>query len=152
MKRHRHPKRGACVAIAASALAACNPATERSTKPDLAKKPDRWVESITLNEDSQARFVGKTRDFMITKSSEARRVLPPSTFSIGDSIEGLRIGAIRCSYHWKDASHGGEQYMWRDRWDCMAGRDRFEIENAVRPSGEKRFDYIIVSPISLPTD
>ncbi len=60
-----------------------------------------------------------------------------------------KSGAIRCSFYWKDASYGGAQYMWRGRWGCMAGRNRYEVENAVNEDGSKQFDYIHISPVSL---
>ena len=69
--------------------------------------------------------------------------------SVGDSIEGIRIGAIRCSFFWKDASYAREQYMWRGRWGCQAGRSKEEIENAVEPDGGKRYDYLYIGPVSL---
>jgi hypothetical protein len=72
--------------------------------------------------------------------------------SVGDEIEGIRIGAIRCSFFWRDASYGGEQFMWRGRWGCMAGRNEDELEHAVGPDGVKRFNYLHISPVSLPSN
>jgi hypothetical protein len=76
----------------------------------------------------------------------------PRSISIGDAIEGVHIGAIKCSFHWRDAYYAGEQYMWRGRWACMAGRSRDEIENAVQDDGDKRFDYLYLGPVSLDTN
>jgi len=68
---------------------------------------------------------------------------------VGDEIESVRVGAIRCSFQVKDATYGGEQFMWRGRWGCMAGRNKDEIENAIGADGEKRFDYLYIGPVSL---
>jgi hypothetical protein len=97
-------------------------------------------------------FIGRTRDYAVTQVSEARPVTGPQTVALGDEIEGVRIGAIQCSFHWRDASYGGQQYMWRGRWACKAGRSREEVEKAVEEDGTKRFDYIHVAPVSLPSE
>jgi hypothetical protein len=102
-----------------------------------------------LPADSKATYIGKTKDYLVTTTTAVRDVNAPLTITIGDEIEGLRVGAIRCSFFWRDASYGGKQYMWRGRWGCSAGRSRQEVENAVAEDGEKRFDYIRVSPVHL---
>lgn len=127
--------------------AACGPREPR--QPDLPKQPDRWVSSISLDPDSKVQFIGRTRDLVITSVTAAKDVNAPPSISVGDEIETVKVGAIRCSFHWRDATHGREQFMWRGRWSCQAGRSREEIENAVGSSGEKRFDYIHVSPVTL---
>jgi hypothetical protein len=105
----------------------------------------RWVEAVNVETDSKVRFNGRTR-FGVSRSAliEAGAVV-----RVGDELQGVRIGAIRCSYHDRDASHGGVQYMWRGRWACMAGRSRREVENAVDPRGGRRHDYIHVAPVTL---
>lgn len=129
------------------ATTACGQSEPR--QDDLPKQPDTWVDSITLESDSEVKYVGKTRDFLITSVSNTRDIDASPTVSVGDEIEGIRIGAIKCSFHWRDASYSGEQYMWRGRWACMAGTNRQEVENAVGSEGEKRFDYIHVAPVTL---
>jgi len=39
--------------------------------------------------------------------------------------------------------------MWRGRWSCKAGRNRNEVENAVKDDGTKRFVHIFISPVDL---
>lgn len=118
------------------------------SQPDLAQRPKTWVDSITLSPDSKLRYVGKTRDYLITSVSEVRELDGLRTVSIGDDIEGLRVGAIRCSFFWRDEYYG-EQFMWRGRWGCQAGRSREEIENSAGPDGKKRFNYLYIRPVTL---
>jgi hypothetical protein len=118
-------------------------------QPDLAKQPDRWVNLIVLDADSKAKYIGKTKNYVITKVSSNYDLDGLRTVSVGDEIEGVRIGAIKCSFFWRDASYGGGQFMWRGRWGCQAGRSRQEIENSVGKDGEKHFDYVYVSPVRL---
>src|SRR5690348_5067672 len=102
-----------------------------SNQPDLPGQPERWVNWIALDSDSKLRYVGKTKDILITTLADIKTLNGTRTLSVGDSVGGLAVGAIRCSFHWRDASYGREHYMWRGRWACMAGRNREEIETAV---------------------
>ena len=61
------------------------------------------------------KFVGRTRDYLITGVRTVKDVDRPRWISIGDEVEGIRIGAIQCSFHWRDATYGSEQYTWRGR-------------------------------------
>jgi len=107
------------------------------------------VNSITLDPDSKVEYIGKTTNYVITSVTSIKELDGLRTVSIGDEIEGLPIGAIKCSFFWRDASYGGDQFMWRGRWGCQAGRSSKEVENAVRDDGEKLFDYVYVSPIRM---
>ena len=107
------------------------------------------MNSVTLDPDSKLSYVGKTKDYLIATIGEVKQSQGHRTISVGDSIEGVRIGAIRCSFFWRDASYSGEQLMWRGRWGCQPGRNKEQIENAVADDGEKRFDYSHVAPIRL---
>ena len=118
-------------------------------QPDLPRQPDRWVTSVVLDTSSRVRYIGKTKDYFVTSVTTAKDLAAPRAISIGDEIEGLHVGAIKCSFHWRDAYYGKEQYMWRGRWACQAGRSRQEIESAVAENGDKRFDYIHLSPVRL---
>jgi hypothetical protein len=118
-------------------------------QPDLPRQPDRWLTSITLDPDSKVEYVGKTKDYVITSVTSIKELDGPRTVSVGDEIEGLRIGVIKCSFFWRDASYGGDQFMWRGRWACQAGRSRREVEHAVRSDGEKLFDYLNIGPIRV---
>ena len=137
-------------ATAAVLVASCGGGAPR--EPDLPKQPDRWVDAITLDSNSQVKFVGRTRDYLITEVTAVKDVKRPRRISIGDEIEGVRIGAIQCSFHWRDATYGGEQYMWRGRWACKAGRTREEVETSVKDDGTKQFDYIHAAPVRLQGD
>lgn len=117
-------------------------------QPDLVKQPDRWVSSVVLDSNSKVEYIGRTKDYLITSVTSIKRVNGLRTISVGDDVEGLRIGAIRCSFFWRDASYGGEQYMWRGQWGCRAGRTKQEVEQAVAENGDKRFDYLYVSSVS----
>ena len=57
--------------------------------------------------------------------------------------------SIKCTFHWNDSRSGNTQFIWRGKWGCMAGRDRFEINNAVNDEGGKAFDYLHIAPVSL---
>jgi hypothetical protein len=102
-----------------------------------------------LDSSTRVTYVGKTRDYLVTSVTSAKELKAPRAIAIGDEIEGLRVGAIKCSFHWRDASYGNEQYMWRGRWGCQAGRSREEVERAVAENGDKRFDYLFVGPVHL---
>ncbi len=128
-------------------LIACEPSKPK--QQDLPEQPDRWVSTIQLDSDSKAKFIEKTRDYLVTTVSQVKELDGIKTLRVGDVIEGLRIGAIKCSFHWKDASYGGKQYMWRGRWACMAGNTQHEVMNAVGNDGEKLYSYIHVSPVTL---
>ncbi|TCB60118.1 hypothetical protein E0J20_08975 [Rhizobium leguminosarum bv. viciae] len=123
-------------------LSSCSESKDGSDLPD---QPDKWVQSVKLQDDSKARYVEKSGAI----SSSVKPLTFLQSVSVGDEIEGVKIGAIRCSFFPKDSSYSGEQFMWRGRWGCMAGRDKNEIENAVQQDGNKLYDYIHISPISL---
>jgi len=116
-------------------------------QPDLAEQPDRWVGSVALDSSSHVEYIGKTKDYLITSTTSIKQVAGVTMVSVGDVIEGLRIGAIRCSFFWRDASYGGKQYMWRGQWGCQAGRTKEEVEHAVAENGDKRFDYLHLGPV-----
>jgi hypothetical protein len=137
-------------AAVAVVVASCGGGTPR--QPDLPRQPDRWVDAITLDANSRVKFVGRTRDYLITEVTSMKDVEHLRRISIGDEIEGVRIGAIQCSFHWRDATYGSEQYMWRGRWACKAGRNRQEVETAVKDDGTKQFDYIHAAPVTLQRD
>lgn len=135
-------------ATLAMAAVACGRSEPRV--PDLPQQPDAWVSAVTLDSDSKVQYVGKTQEYIVTSVTTVRDVKSPQAVRVGDEIEGIRIGAIRCSFHWRDAYYAREQYMWRGRWACQAGRSRDEVEKAVDDDGKKRFDYIVISPVSNP--
>jgi len=130
-----------------TALTACG--RDEPRMQDLPDRDDQWVTSLTLTPDSQISYVGKTRDYLITEATKVKDLQRRSSLRVGDEVEGMRIGAIRCRFHPKNAFNGG-QYMWRGRWGCQAGRSKDEVENAVGPEGQKRFEYLFIAPVSLP--
>jgi hypothetical protein len=117
-------------------------------QPDLPDR-DQWVTSISLGPDTQISYVCKTRNYLITEATKVKDLERRPTLRVGDEVEGMRLGAIRCSFHPKNAFNGG-QYMWRGRWACQAGRSKDEVGNAVGPEGQKRFEYLFIAPVSLP--
>jgi hypothetical protein len=117
-------------------------------EPDLPKRPDRWVKEISLDADSKVTSVGP-RDYFVTDATKSKELRGAKVIAVGDEVEGVRIGAIKCSFHWRVAIYGGAQFMRRGRWACMAGRSREELEAAVKEDGTKMFDYIHVAPIRL---
>lgn len=123
-----------------------------SRQADLPRKPDRWVKAVATDSDSDVQYIGKTKHLLITSITGTKPVDGRNTIKIGNEIEGIRIGAIRCSYQWRNATYNGEQYMWRGRWGCMAGRDSVEVANAVADNGDKRFPYIYIAPVTLGSD
>jgi hypothetical protein len=130
-------------------LSACDDEHPVDSRPHLPKRPDKWVNSVRLDPDSKASYVEADQQYVVISVSNVRDIDGLTEIRVGDEIEGLRIGAIRCSFHWTDASYNGRQYMWRGRWQCMAGRSKEEVEGAVGENGEKFFDYIVISPVSL---
>jgi hypothetical protein len=137
------------LAVSAIAIFTASCGDTEPSRADLPHQPDRWVTSVVLDTGSRVKYIGKTKDYIVTSVTAAKDIEAPQTVGIGDEIEGLRIGAIKCSFHWRDAYYGKEQYMWRGRWACQAGRNRQEVENAVAENGDKRFEYIHLSPVRL---
>ena len=139
------------VLIVAGCLCAACGRGERVEGNPLADQPDRWVNSIPIAEDSNPRYIGKTTELLITASTPEPRALTPrpSRVSVGETYEGVKIGAILCDFMTTNGSFNGEQLLWRGRWSCKAGRDRHEVETSVDDEGHKRYDYIFISPVDL---
>ncbi|RWC10383.1 MAG: hypothetical protein EOS52_25055 [Mesorhizobium sp.] len=125
-------------------LSACD---DQSKSSDLPDKPDIWVNSLSLQNGSKATHVGKTSS--ILGSTTVTPLSGLTSIAVGDDIDGVHIGAIKCTFFTKDASYSGEQFMWRDRWGCLAGRSQDEVENAVQEDGTKLYDYIHIAPVIL---
>jgi hypothetical protein len=140
-------RRAVVLAIVVTVTVACGRSEPRQA--DLPDRDDVWVTSMTLSADSQISYVGRTRDYLITEATGVKDLERRPILRVGDEVEGIRVGAIRCTFHPKDAFNGG-QYMWRGRWACQAGRSKAEVENAVGPEGQKRFDYLFIAPVSQP--
>ena len=119
---------------------------QQSKNPDLPEQPDKLLNSILIQGDTKVTHVGKTSAVL-----GATRVKPIDglrSIAVGDDIDGVNIGAIRCVFFNKDASYANEQFMWRGRWGCQAGRSQKEIENAVKSDGTKMYDYIYIAPVN----
>jgi hypothetical protein len=115
--------------------------------PDLPDQSDRLVTSVQLQADTTMTHVGKTSAYSgITINKSIKGV---TSVSVGDDVDGVHVGAIKCTFFNNDASYNGEQYMWRGQWGCQAGRNISEIENAVKENGDKAYDYIYIAPIPL---
>lgn len=137
-----------CTLPLALALTVAGCTEQRPQVADLPRQSDRWVDSVSLNADSIAEYIAKTETVGPAKASQVKPIVIQS-IRIGDEVNGVLIGAIRCSFYWTDAFYRNEQYMWRGRWGCEAGRSRDEVINAVGDDGLKRFEYISVRPVSL---
>ena len=127
-------------------LPACSEETSSST--DLPDQKARLVSSVAFQEDTKATHVGASS--ALTGSTTVKPLADLRSVEIGRTIDGVKIGAIKCSFHTKDASYSGTQFMWRGRWACLAGRNEYEVDHAVKDDGSKAYDYIHVSPVSLP--
>jgi len=121
------------------ALASCGKSSPK--QPKLPDQQARWVKSIEISNDSAIKHVGKTKEFLITQSTAVTSVNGVSLISLGDVVDGVEVGAIRCTFFQEDAFSGKEQYMWRSRWGCQVGRNEYEVTNAIREDGTKVFDY-----------
>lgn len=116
---------------------------------DFPERTDAWVNKIDILPTTTVKYVAKTEEGWIFTSTEIRPLSGITSIRVGDSVEGLRIGAIRCQFHTKDASYAGEQFMWRGKWACMAGRTQSEIQNAVDSDGRKNYPYLHAVPVDL---
>ncbi|MGO7367082.1 hypothetical protein [Rhizobium leguminosarum] len=123
-------------------LCACQPGKKEAELPD---QSDRWPDSITIQSDSATTHV--------EKGPAANTVRPISglrSLKVGDVVDGVAVGAIKCSFHTKDASYSSRQYMWRGRWACLAGLNRDDVAAASQEEISRRFDYIHLAPVTLP--
>jgi hypothetical protein len=139
--------RYATLLIVMIAIASCGKSSPK--QPMLPDQQARWVQSIRLSDDSIVKYVGKTKELLITQSTAVTTFDNVKSISFGEVINGVEVGAIRCTFFPEDALSGNEQYMWRGRWGCQAGRNEHEITHAVRDDGTKVFDYIYISPVTL---
>jgi hypothetical protein len=136
-----------CVGSCFLLITACGNGEPRL--PDLPRQPDRWVNTLTSDPDSTITYVGQTKGYLVTSTTTMSAVEHRREVKVGDVIEGLTIGAIQCTFFWRDESYAGKQYMWRGRWGCSAGRSRDEVERAVADNGDKRFPTLRISPVTL---
>ena len=135
-------------------LASCSPSVEELTRlPDLPEQKAKFVKSLNLEEDSQVKFVGKEKNLLITSTWETKEIDGLPSISIGDTINGLKVGSIFCSFHTKDASNTSTgQFMWRGRWSCLAGRsisEIFDLKKSFESSRKRKFPYLHIAPITL---
>ena len=128
-------------------LTACSGQGSGNGSSDLPAQPDRWVQAVTVQPDTKIEHVGKTSALL--SSTSIRQVGNVRKIATGDTVDGITIGAIKCTFFPHDSAYGGEQFMWRGRWGCMAGRSKLEVAGAVKEDGTKAFDYINLSPITL---
>jgi hypothetical protein len=124
----------------------------RSQPKELALPPqaDQWASSIVVESGGKVTYIGKTKELLVTESTEIRALPGITKITIGDEISGVRIGAIKCMFFQENDFHGKEQYMWRGKWGCQAGRSKDELLVAVSSTGKKQVDYIYASPVQLP--
>lgn len=124
----------------------------KSNSPKQSKLPDqdpKWVQSVALNDDSAVKHIGKTQELVATQSTAVTEINGVRAIGVGQTVDGVVIGAIKCTFFQQDAYAGKEQYMWRGRWGCQAGRSEAEVNGAIKEDGTKAFDYIYMSPVTL---
>jgi hypothetical protein len=109
-------------------------------------QPHRWVSSLSLQADSKALLVRKDNFFGVSSQQPLSGL---RNIALGDEIEGVKIGAIKCFSHDRDEFYENEQYMWRGRWACQAGRSKYELDHSVQNNGSKNYDYIHVVPVNI---
>lgn len=128
-------------------LASCGQTTGDKATSDLPARADRWVQAVATQPDTKIEHVGKTST--IAGSTSVTQLPAAKRIAIGDTIDGVTVGAIKCTFFPHDSAYGGEQFMWRGRWGCMAGRSQAEVAGAVKDDGTKAFDYINLSPVTI---
>ena len=117
----------------------------------------RWVDSITIPEGSSQTYLPKQKDLLLTVVYETWSPLNSlKDLKIGDVIIGtdgkdklrkFTVGAIKCELMEMDWVENGIQYMWKDRWFCIAGRNK---EQVIRFYEKERLDdYFTTSPIDI---
>ena len=118
-------------------------------QPKLPDQQARWVNSVEIGDDTAIKHVGKSKDLLVTWTTRANSVNGVQSIKLGDVVDDVEIGAIKCTFFQEDSFSGKEQYMWRGRWGCQAGRNEYEVTNAVQDDGKKVFDYIYIRPLTL---
>jgi hypothetical protein len=122
-----------------------NSAQKSSSLPTLPDKPNRWLKELSIPEGAKVVLIEPdpwyTRLGLPWPPPEAKRI-KVSKIKVGELVAGIEVGAIQCTYHNKNAGFGREQYMWRDKWNCIAAQDRQIIEEEYRHSlGERIINY-----------
>ena len=140
---------GTAISLVSVGILVASCGVSKNRQADLPKQSDRWVTHVNIDPESKVNFIGKTTNFLITDVTQVKELRDSRPIKIGDTINGTKIGAIKCGFHWNDAGSRRNQFMWRGKWGCIAGRDRFEISNAVDDDGRKNFDYLHIAPVSL---
>ena len=128
-------------------LPSCGGPSSDHGPANLPAQPDRWVQTVSTQPDTKVEYVGKTTP--VLSSTTVKSIAEVRGVTIGDTVNGIHVGAIRCTFFPHDSFDGGEQFMWRGRWGCMAGRSRAEIDNAVKDDGTKAFDYIHLAATTI---
>tara|TARA_B100001248_G_scaffold248193_1_gene220289 strand:+ start:129 stop:1130 length:1002 start_codon:yes stop_codon:yes gene_type:complete len=118
----------------------------------------KWVERIIIPDDAYQRYQPKTmmnNGFMTTSRWSPKK--PFKSLNIGDTIVGtdgknktrsFKVGAINCFYHSYSASYLGQQYMWKGKWSCTAGRNKYEVLNIFSEDYDRVFDTFTTGPIN----
>src|SRR5437870_1473353 len=100
--------------IAAMCIVGCREGEKLEGNP-LPERPSQWVSSIPIAPDSNPRYIGKTTEYLITASTPVAKPLTPTpaNIAVGETYEGLKIGAIKCDFMTQNGSYNGEQLLWR---------------------------------------
>ena len=101
----------------------------------------KWVESLNIPQDGYANFIGKCN---FPGVCPVGKPLYGSLLK-GQTIEGMKIGAIRCEKSNKTMKgwRGGPKYVsLAGRWNCKASISRNAVISTPGRNGERPFPWI----------
>tara|TARA_B100000965_G_C19529804_1_gene730568 strand:- start:225 stop:626 length:402 start_codon:yes stop_codon:yes gene_type:complete len=103
----------------------------------------KWVKGLNISQDSHAFFNGKCG--FLGGCPSGKPIY--GTVSIGQTIEGMKIGAIRCEKFNRTMKgwRGGPKYVsLAGRWNCKAARSRNAVMSTPGKNGERPFPWVYV--------
>jgi len=108
-----------------------------------------YVDGFITSNDTKVDYIGKTSFGFFTSTPMKKELSRPQIIRKGQTINGIKINAILCTYHDSDSFYGGIQFMWKGRYSCMAGRSKTQLITAIDSNGNKMHDYLAIVPVSL---
>lgn len=113
-----------------------------STAAPAYANPVRWVDSVSISSNATALFIGKCQ---FLGCPEGKPIT--GSLSVGKTIHGMKIGAIRCEKQSKTIQgwRGGPKYVAiAGTWNCKASVDRYAVENTPGRNGERPYPWVSV--------
>ena len=97
----------------------------------------KWVNSLdTSSAEGSANFIGECSNWLITEVCPESKPIQ-GVLRVGSSINGMKIGAIRCEYQSKTLNgwRGGPRYVAiKGTYNCKAATNRWQTQQSdVRP-------------------